>query len=452
MIVVKVALGIVGLGIVVLIHELGHFIVARLSGIEVEAFSIGWGKPVLRKKIGAVEYRLGMFPVGGYCKMKGENDFQEAWENSKNALEPSRGSFFSARPWQRILVAFAGPFFNFVFAVFVLSALWGRGIEIKTVENKIVLLADLDGRSYPSDQGGLQTGDRIIEIKGREIHNYRDIQENIALNPDQDLPVTVLRNGATVTAVVHPGLDKTGAGKIGVYYWADPIVRALEPGGPAEKAGLMPGDRILRVDGEDFPYTVALHRIFKDRRPAEIPVEYRRNGAVNTVTLSGVEYLQDLPNLGIEYPVVQYKTPALSPPRAFAKGGAEALKIFAVSAKSLGLLFKKGVDLTESVSGPARITYMLGDIAAEGFEESVGTGFSSALNFLALISIALCLMNLLPVPILDGGLIVLFLVELIRRRPLNPRAVSAFQTIGMVIIVGLMIFGIFNDILFFTGQ
>jgi regulator of sigma E protease len=452
MIVFKVALGIIGLGIVVLVHELGHFIAARLCGIDVEAFSIGWGKPILRKKIGAVEYRLGIFPLGGYCKMKGENDFQTAWENRRNAIEPSKGSFFGAKPWQRILVAFAGPFFNFVFAVFTLSAIWGRGIEIQTAENKIVLLADIDGQSYPSDRGGLRTGDRITAINGREIRNYRDIQQHIALNPDRDLSVAVLRNGKELTLTVHPSLDETGAGKIGVYYWTDPLVSAVEPEGPAEKAGLKAGDRILRVNDEPFPYTVALYRIFKDRQPMDIPVEYRRNGGIHRVVLKNVEYPGGLPGLGIEYPLVQYKTPALSLPRALAKGGTEAFKIFAVSAKSLGLLFKKEVDLTKSVSGPARITYMLGDIAAEGFEESAAAGFSSALNFLALISIALCLMNLLPVPILDGGLIVLCLVELIWRRPLNPKAVSAFQTIGMVIIACLMVFGIFNDILFFTGQ
>ncbi|MDR2470738.1 MAG: site-2 protease family protein, partial [Treponema sp.] len=128
MIAVKILLGLLGLGIVVLVHEWGHFIAARLCGIGVEAFSIGWGSPLLKKKIGAVEYRLGMFPLGGYCKMRGENEFQEAWDNKRNAVEPVPGTFFGAPPWKRIAVAFAGPFCNFIFAVIVLSVIWGRGV------------------------------------------------------------------------------------------------------------------------------------------------------------------------------------------------------------------------------------------------------------------------------------------------------------------------------------
>jgi regulator of sigma E protease len=122
-----------------------------------------------------------------------------------------------------------------------------------------------------------------------------------------------------------------------------------------------------------------------------------------------------------------------------------------LSIRSFALLFK-GIDLTQAVSGPVRITYMVGDIAAEGFGQSVGAGFSSMANFLALISIALGIMNLLPLPVLDGGLIVLFIIEIIKRKPLHPKVVSAFQTVGVVLIFGLMLFAVFGDILFLARR
>jgi regulator of sigma E protease len=117
----------------------------------------------------------------------------------------------------------------------------------------------------------------------------------------------------------------------------------------------------------------------------------------------------------------------------------------------LRLLFK-GIDLTQAVSGPVRITYMMGDVAAQGFGQGFGTGIRSMADFLALISIALCVMNLLPLPVLDGGMIALFLVELVRRKPINPRAATAFQTVGAVLIFGLMILAVFGDILYLAGR
>jgi regulator of sigma E protease len=190
MMVVKIALGLLGLGVVVFVHELGHFLAARLVGIGVEAFSIGWGNPILKKKIGGVEYRLGMFPIGGYCKMRGENEFQEAYENKLKAINPVKGTFYGTHPLGRIVVSFAGPLFNLIFAVLVFSLIWGIGFEVTTLENRIVLVSDInEGEQYPADTGGLLTGDRILEINGKPIANYHDIQENIAINPEKTLAV-----------------------------------------------------------------------------------------------------------------------------------------------------------------------------------------------------------------------------------------------------------------------
>jgi regulator of sigma E protease len=447
----KITLGLAGLGIVVFVHELGHFLAARFSGIDVEAFSIGWGKPLLKKKIGDVEYRLGVFPIGGYCKMKGENSYGESWENSRNGKAPDPSSFYGAHPAKRVLVAFAGPFFNFLFTVLVLSVVWGIGFNVETLDNRIVILADIDGRSHPSDQAGLVSGDRVIEIAGKPIANYGDLRENIGLNPGKALAVKVERDGGIVELTVTPDLEKSGEGKIGVYYWADPVVHAVVPGSPAEQAGLKAGDRILSMNGNPFPYTVAVFRIFSDVQPETFSVEYERGGEFFSAELRGVTYAGGAPETGVEYPTIAYRTSSLSAPAALATGVRESVKTLVVSVKSLALLFR-GIDLTQAVSGPARITYMVGEVAAQGFGQSFQAGLSSAGSFLALISIALCFMNLLPLPILDGGLIVLSVVEGIKGGPLNPKFVSMFQTAGFVIIFGLMVFSVFNDILFFTNR
>jgi regulator of sigma E protease len=452
MTIVKIALGLLGLGVVVFVHELGHFLAARLVGIGVDAFSIGWGNPVLKKKIGGVEYRLGMFPLGGYCKMRGENEFQEAYENNRNAITPVKGTYYGAHPLSRIVVAFAGPFFNLVFAVLVFSVIWGIGFEVNTLENRIVLVSDInEGEKYPADTAGLLTGDRILEINGKSIANYHDIQENIAVNPEKNLTLRVEREGKILDLPIIPELDKsTGAGKIGVYFWTDPVISAVAAGSPAAIAGLKEGDRILKINGRDFPYTVALFKTLWDRPPV-LSLDFEREGRSLSADLILSYTDNGAADIGIVYKTIQYHTPSLNPLAAIGKGAGEAWKTFVVSLRSLTLLFR-GIDLTQAVSGPVRITYMVGDIAAEGFVRSFGAGISSMANFLALISIALCIMNLLPLPILDGGMILLFIIELIKGHPLHPKAIYAFQTVGVVLIFGLMIFAVFGDILYLVRR
>ncbi|MDR1031182.1 MAG: site-2 protease family protein [Treponema sp.] len=452
MLIIKILIGLLGLGVVVFVHELGHFLAARLVGIEVEAFSIGWGNPILKKKIGAVEYRIGMFPLGGYCKMRGENEFQEAYEQRQQAIAPVKGTFFGVSPWRRILVSFAGPFFNLIFAVLALSVIWGAGFEVNTLENRIVLASSISPEEqYPADEANLKTGDRIIQINDQPVVTYQDIQEIIAVNPDKDLSIKVDREGTVLPLSVRPQLDKrTGAGKIGVYFWADPVVASVSPGSPAAIGGIQKGDRILQINGTDLPYTVALLPIIRTQPPI-LSVRFEREGQVKDTELI-LSYTDDGgTELGINYQVVNYHTPQLSPLGALVKGTEETWKTFVISIRSLALLFK-GIDLTQAVSGPVRITYMMGNVATEGFGESVGTGFRSMASFLSLISIALCVMNLLPLPILDGGMMMLFMIEWIKRKPLNPRAIYVFQTVGVVLIVGLMAFAVFGDILYLVHR
>ena len=472
MLIFKILLGLIGLGIVVFVHELGHFLAARLMGIGVEAFSIGWGKPILKKKIGTVEYRLGLFPLGGYCKMKGENDYEDAYEKSRQGMRSAvpagqgtegagsedrgspleEGSYFAAHPFRRIVTCFAGPFFNLIFAVLVLSVIWGIGFEVNTLSNRIVLASEINpGTVNPADEAGLKTGDRIIGIIGKKTETYLDIQEIIATNPGEELPLRIERNGEILDLTVKPVMEKsTGAGKVGVYFWTDPLIERVNTGSPAEIAGLESGDRILTVNGTELPHTMALLKILKER-PQVLNIEYLRNDKVLNASLIPSYSESADGDLGIAWKAIRYRTPRLSLPFALAKGAAETWKTFTISLKSLSLLFR-GVDLTQAVSGPVRITYMVGDIAAEGFHQSFGTGISSMASFLSLISIALCIMNLLPMPILDGGMILLFIIEGFHGRPLHPRFISVFQTVGVVLIAGLMIFAVFGDILYLARR
>jgi len=451
MIVINILLGLFGLGVVVFFHELGHFLAARLVGINVEAFSIGWGNPVLKKKVGSVEYRLGMFPVGGYCKMQGENDYNVAWENMQKGIQPEKGSYLAASPAARMLVCFGGPLFNLVLAVILLSIIWGVGFEINTVGNKIILASEVSGlqEKAPADIAGLRTGDQIIEINGKEISYYHEIQEIIALNPEKKLPITVERNRKLIDLNVTPSLESTGAGRIGIYVWIDPVIESVKDNSPAQIAGLRAGDIITAVNGtaisnsEDF-------RSIRTQNPQSMIIEYKRNGYPGAVEVSMLnEEGEQLEELGFAWETIHYRSPNLSIPAAIIKGVQEGWKTLVVSVKSLRLLFK-GIDLTQAVSGPVRITYMMGDMATQGFGHSIGTGLRSFANFIALISVALCVMNLLPLPILDGGMIILFFVELIRKKPIHPKVISVINAIGMAIIACLMILALFGDIMFFA--
>ncbi|MCL2800262.1 MAG: site-2 protease family protein [Treponema sp.] len=451
----NILLGLIGLGIVVFFHELGHFLAARFVGINVEAFSIGWGNPILKKKIGNTEYRLGMFPLGGYCKMQGDSDHNnEAYVNLEKGIAPEKGSYHAASPAARMLVCFCGPLFNLLFAVLVFIVIFGIGFTVHTTGNKIILASDFDNsRTYPADIAGLKTGDRIIEIRGKETNYFHEIRKNIIVNPKKVLPVTVDRNGEILHFQITPSLNENeGSGQIGILTWKDPVIDSIIEDSAAEKAGLMPGDLIVSANGipifnsEDF--RSLRNESIINENTENFVIEYERYGARREAVFSAEEIKGEL---GFSWAIITYRTPRLSVPKAIATGVKESYETLYTTVTSLRLLFM-GINLTKAVSGPVRITYMIGDTATQGFGQGIGTGFLTIFNFIALISIALCVMNLLPLPILDGGMIILFFIEMIRKKPIPPKAVAAFQTCGFVIIIGLMLFAIFGDIMFFATR
>lgn len=451
MIVLNILIGLVGLGFVVFVHELGHMLAAKAVGIDVEAFSLGWGRKLVGYTWRGTEYRISVFPVGGYCKMKGERSYADALENDEDRIPHESGGFFAASPWRRIVTLIAGPAANVILAILILSVVWWTGFSVETYANRIVLASDYttsEGEPTPAERAGLRTGDVIRSIGGEEVRSYSDLQQIVAQNALTDLAFIVERGGRTVELTVRPELvEETGAGFIGVYPWVDPVIGSVESGSIADRAGLRAGDRIVAVNGTETAHVWEFRRALEAAED-EAVLDVSRDG---TRTQVAVDPDLDALNAAINFQTVLVPTPDYNVFQAIGRGAAESLRILTVSVRSLRLLFR-GVNLTDAVAGPVRISYFIGDVATSGFAIGFGAGLRSLFNFLALLSVVLFFMNLLPIPVLDGGQILLAGIEWIRGRSPHPRTIYRYQLAGTVIVFGLLIFALFGDVLFLAGR
>ncbi len=368
-----VILGIIGLGFLVFFHELGHFTAARLFGVKVLAFSVGMGPILLHKEKGGTDYRLSLIPLGGYCSMKGENDFQKAMEENRTQIDGEKDSFYGVHPFKRLIIAFAGPFFNLMlgFIAFFIVAL--MGYSYFSAGTKVSMADELyEGMASPAHEAGMMSGDTITAIDGKAMSDFSDLSSYISTHPDEDIVITVDRDGKNIDIKVHTLLDKeTGAGKLGIVSAPDSV-----------------------TERQYGPY---------------------------------------------------------SPLAAIPEAAKQCGNLVALTFKSIAILFK-GVDVTKAVSGPVRITTMLGDTVKEGFSAGIHVGIISTLQFLALISVSLFITNLLPVPILDGGLILFAIIEIIARRKMHPKLLYYIQFIGIAFIALLMVLAIAGDVRYFIGK
>ncbi len=448
-----IVLGILALSVIIIFHELGHFIAAKLCKIEVEAFSVGMGPILLHKTIHGTDFRISLVPLGGYCTLKGENAFQNAIDADLSEIPKTKGTFYE-NPLKRMLIAFSGPFANVVFSVIAYFIIALVGYSYQTTGTKIILANEI----YPeipsaAEQAGLRSGDEITAINGKNIDNFQEMYTIIATNPNKKMDFTVLRDNQVYRFSLTPQLEKsTGAGKIGVLSWTDPIITEIKPGSEAENAGLKVNDIIKLVDNSEIKNTAGFIKAIENKQNVKLTIE--RNGKLIELNLP-INYNKDngsfLTGLSFPYKTVEVKATSIF--SALISGFKQTGENIALTLKTLKLLFS-GIDLTNAVSGPVRITVMLGDTAKAGFAEGFATGTVSVLSFLAIISISLFIMNLLPLPILDGGLILFALIEFVCGKGLKPKLIYNFQKIGFVLIALLFIFAFSGDLryLLFNGR
>jgi len=442
---------VVAVGLLVTVHEFGHFWVARRLGFKVLRFSIGFGRPLLSRVAGAdrVEYVVAAVPLGGYVKLLDEREGPVAPEDLPR-------SFTHRPPWQRILVLLAGPACNILFAVLVLWAmLWANGItEVRPT------VGDVTAGSIAA-RAGLKSGDEIRAINGTAVTGQRDVVFDLldSMSGHGQALLTVRGSGGE-TRQANLSVNDPGERRrltepaelfrgLGFQFWAPtvpPVLGPVTPDGPAARAGLAAGDRIVAIDGvpmNDFRQIVE----YISARPGErVNIDYRRGGVTHSaaVTVASEEVgarrigrIRVQQPQGITYPANMLLHTDLGPGAALARAGGEAWNMTMLQARLFWRMVLGHVSL-KNLSGPLSIAEFAGD--------SAEAGVASFMSFLVLISLSLGFLNLLPIPILDGGQILFQLVEWLKGSPLSERAQALGQQVGIALLIVLMGVALYNDI------
>jgi regulator of sigma E protease len=452
--------GLAGLGIIVFIHELGHFIAAKSSGIGVEVFSLGWGKKLFGFKYKDTMYQISVFPIGGYCKMKGEYPRKdETDEESMKKMREEKGSYLSASPWARCIVAAAGPLANIFFAMVVIALIFLIGFSIYTSPAKIILASDYPtvtgvAQQSPAALAGLKTGDTVIAINNQPVKYFWDISEIIHANAGKKLQFTVQREGeaatTTLNITVTPEEDPlTGWGKIGITDWTAPVIGIVEPGKAAARAGLQTGDELVAINNQPVRHNYDFHTHLQNN-PASIDITYLRGGNTLTTTLYIKYERKGESDLGMGFQRLLIRSPRYNPVEAFGKGANRVAEYMNFTVRGIAHIFDfKDKRLDEVVAGPFRMIQMVGESATGNLALGVGEGITSFFQFISFISIFIAFMNLIPIPALDGGVFVLSAFEGIRRKPLTLKSIYRFQIVGFVIVFGLIALALFSEVLYY---
>ncbi len=423
------------LGILIFIHELGHFLVAKFTGVGVEKFSLGFGPKIVGIKRGETEYMISLLPLGGYVKMTGESPEEEVPEEEKDRS-------FTHKPLSaRTAIVASGPIMNIILAVLLFPVIFMIGITVP---------AFLDappevGFVAPDSAGaeaGLKRGDLIKAVDGKSIGTWEELESVIALNPGKELSVEVRRDGRILRTTLKPrSSDATGTGTAGLYPPMKPVIGAVTKGYPAAEAGLKPGDVIKAVDGKDITYWAELEELIH-RSPGEKTFVIERDGKTFTVKLTP-RYNPDarVYLVGIS-PHMDLKVKSYGFFESIKMGVAKAVDLTVL----LFVVVKKlvvGEVSIKTLGGPIMIAQVAGQ-AAE-------SGLTDLLSLMAFLSLQLGIINLFPIPVLDGGHLLFFAIEFVRGKPLSEKVMGVAQQVGIALLIALMVLVTWNDIFRILG-
>ncbi len=422
------------LGFMILIHEFGHFAVAKYFGVRVEVFSVGFGKRLLGFKRGGTDYRISAIPLGGYVKMSGENPMDE------RTGDP--GEFLSHPRWQRFLVALAGPAMNIVLAIALLTGVYMVHYEYPSVLDEPAVVGWVNPDT-PAEKAGIQRGDKIVRVEDIANPDWEQVDIKDALSPNQPLKFGIERVGKVIEKILVP--EPFGPNQYGAMGWvpkqSSVTLTTVERGMPAEKAGLKVGDQILTANGEDIPAVQTLIQMLKRTNDQPLEIVVLRDGRKQTFT---VKPAFDPGGSGQE---PAYRIGIASVPTKVVKlGFVDALKRSLSDNKKSSFLIlellQKMVQHKVSmrqVDGPIGIGSAVGQAARE-------EGWTPLLLITAAISLNLGIMNLLPIPILDGGVILLLFIESLMQKEISLPVKERIYQAAFVFLVLFAVMVIYNDL------
>jgi regulator of sigma E protease len=409
------------LGVLVVLHEAGHFLVARLLGARAEVFSIGFGKRLWGFERGGTEYRISAVPLGGYVRIPGlgpdESEVVGAEGDSAPILER----------WKRGLILLAGPLSNVVAAVLFVAVAFMFGIEVPAFENQPSVVGWVEGSS-PGAAAGIEPGDRIVAVDGETVDTWRDLNLEMLTAGGREIDIVVLRDGRRLTFRLTP--DKVTSYNIGYAGVLPPVpalVGAVQSGSPAASADLQPGDRIVSVNGQPaYYYNLAKLISPHPEEPIDLIVERAGDRFQRSVT---PRRNGDRGQIGVQvsFPA---KVKHLGPVEAVHEGATECWRITTETFNILGKLVTQRASVRQTMSGPIGIAQLSGDAAREGVRKLIW--------FMGVISLQLAIFNLLPIPVLDGGHLAVLSVEGIIRRDLSPRLKEGIMWVGFILILMLL--------------
>jgi regulator of sigma E protease len=417
---------IIVLGFLVFAHESGHFFVAKLFRVRVLVFSLGFGKRLFGFRHGATDYRVSLVPLGGYVRMAGDTPEEN---------QPANPEEFLSKPkWQRFLILVAGPFMNIVIAIAFMAA-------ISMVGSESIIVRPIIGEvtpGKPAARAGLLPGDRIVAINGEAVNDFDDMRLAIGTRSGTPLRIDYVRNGQSRTTTLTPEPEDSEygpVGRAGIRPYLDTTVGRVKAGSPAAAAGLRTGDRIIAVNGHPVSQLSELDVWFDGAKKRPIALDVARGAERFHTTLAAIAFDPTDPYRGF-IPPTEVKKLTLIP--AIKDSIHQNWKMLRYAFIAIGRLFRSEGSVKE-LSGPISIARISGD--------AVRHGWFNTIALMALISMQLGVMNLLPIPVLDGGHIMILLIEGVARRDLSLRVKERIQQVGFAVLAALMIVVIYNDVI-----